>query len=58
MIFYSAYAAIVNAFRSKKIQQKLFHSVWFIWALAAVVIVYWILRNIPVYPFHLLQPRG
>ncbi|WP_407690111.1 DUF2752 domain-containing protein [Rubrobacter aplysinae] len=28
----------------------------FIWSLLLIILVYWILRNIPVYPFSLLAP--
>jgi hypothetical protein len=28
----------------------------FIWMLLGVILVYWVLRNIPVYPFSLLAP--
>jgi len=31
---------------------------WVIWAIFVVIMAYWILRNLPVYPFTLLAPGG
>ncbi len=56
LIMYSAYVALMNAFGSRKLQQKLVHSPWFIRVVAIVVIAFAILRNLPVHPFHLLAP--
>ena len=58
MMFYSAYASIVNTFGTKKVQQKLFYSVWFIRIVGIVVVAFWILRNLSVHPFHLLAPHS
>ncbi len=57
-IFYSSYASVVNTFSKKRVQQKLFHSVWFIWLTAFIVIAFWILRNLTMHPFHLLAPHS
>jgi hypothetical protein len=57
LIGYSAYAASMNTFTEVKVQQKLFHSVTFIWSLAIVVVLFAVLRNLPVYPFNLLAPH-
>lgn len=57
MIGYSVYASIMNTFTTKVVQQRLFHSVTFIWILAVVVMLFWVLRNVPVYPFQLLAPH-
>lgn len=57
IIGYSIYASAMNTFTTVKVQQRLFHSVKFIWALAIVVLLFWILRNIPQYPFNLLAPH-
>lgn len=57
IIFYSSYAAVVNTFSTKKVvQQRLFHTVWFIRLIAVVVLLFWVLRNLDEYPFHLLAP--
>ena len=29
-----------------------------VWLIPAIVVLYWILRNVPYYPFTLLAPRG
>ncbi len=57
MIGYSVYASIMNTFTTKVVQQRLFHSVTFIWILAVVVMLFWVLRNVHVYPFDLLAPH-
>ena len=28
------------------------------WVILAVVVLFWVLRNVPVFPFNLLAPRG
>jgi hypothetical protein len=58
MMFYSAYASIVNTFGTKKVEQRLFYSVWFIRVIAIVVVAFWILRNLSIHPFHLLSPHA
>lgn len=35
---------------------RLFIPAFFIWILFAVIIIYWILRNIPVFPVNILAP--
>lgn len=35
---------------------KLFRSAFSIWCLLGVIMVYWILRNVPAYPFTMLAP--
>ncbi|HEX6914890.1 MAG TPA: DUF2752 domain-containing protein [Chitinophagaceae bacterium] len=57
MLGYSAYAAVLNNFTGRRISQRLFHSVWFIRLLALVVLLFFIMRNIPAYPFTLLAPH-
>lgn len=57
MIGYSVYASAMNTFTTKVVQQRLFHSVTFIWILAVVVMLFWVLRNLPIYPFDLLAPH-
>ena len=34
----------------------LFVPAWWIWILLAIIIVFWVLRNVPFYPFTLLAP--
>jgi hypothetical protein len=57
MIGYSVYASLMNTFTTVKVQQRLFHSVTFIWSLAVVVLLFSVLRNLPIYPFYLLAPH-
>ncbi len=57
MILYSVYASFMNTFTKVKVQQRLFHSVAFIWTIAGVVLLFWVLRNLPVYPFSMLAPH-
>jgi len=57
MILYSVYASFMNTFTAVRVQQRLFHSVAFIWVIAVTVFVFWILRNLPMYPFNLLAPH-
>jgi len=56
-IIYSAVVAIINAFTAKQVQQTLFYKNWFIKTVFIVVVLFWILRNIPIYPFTLLAPH-
>lgn len=56
-VLYSAIIFTLNAFRKEQIQQKLFHQNWFIKLVFIVVILFWILRNIPQYPFSLFAPH-
>ncbi len=56
-IGFSATVFTLNAFRKKQIQQTIFYKNWFIKLVFIVVILFWILRNIPVYPFSLLAPH-
>ena len=37
---------------------QLFYKPWFIYGYFAVALIYWVLRNIPVAPFHYLAPYG
>ena len=56
-ITYSALVAVVNAFRKNKIKQRVFYSPFFVKTVLAVVVGFFILRNIPSYPFTLLAPH-
>jgi hypothetical protein len=57
LILYSALVAVLNTFRTKQLTQSLFYSPLFTKVLLGVVLVFWIVRNIPVYPFKLLAPH-
>jgi hypothetical protein len=57
-IIYSAIIFIINTFRQKQIVQKFFYSAGFAKIFFIAVIIFWVIRNIPFYPFNLLAPRG
>lgn len=56
VVSFSAAAFINNLFNPKKVAQKIFHSVLFVKTILVVVISFWILRNIPFWPFAELAP--
>jgi Protein of unknown function (DUF2752) len=53
-----AYAAVSRtAFLLRgRYRPRVFLPGWFIWTLGAAIITFGILRNLPIYPFHLLAP--
>lgn len=57
LVFYSAVVFVLNVFRKKQIVQKIFYSTTFVRIFFVAVIVFWVIRNIPVYPFNLLAPH-
>lgn len=56
LVFYSACVCMLNLYRAFPIRQKIFYSPFFVKMLLIVVVLFWILRNIPVYPFSMLAP--
>ena len=56
LLGYSAYVHVLNVFRSEPLVQRILHSPLFIRTFFVTVILFWILRNIPAYPFSLLAP--
>jgi len=54
-ILYSAFVFSWNVFSSKKIGQNIFYSVGFVRTILCLVLVFWIVRNIPVRPFSWLK---
>jgi hypothetical protein len=57
LVIYSGYAAVMNTFTSVRVEQKLFHSVFFIRMVALIVVTFSILRNLHMYPFNFLAPH-
>jgi len=57
LIFYSSYINLLNAFRTKQIIQQVFYSPVFVKIVLGVVVLFGVLRNIPVYPFTILAPH-
>jgi hypothetical protein len=55
-ILYSAFVFAWNAFSARKMQQAIFYSPLFIKTVLVTVILFWVLRNIPVAPFSWLAP--
>jgi hypothetical protein len=55
-MLYSAGVTVNNIFRKQKIRQQIFRSQSFTFATLAVVLLFWILRNIQLAPFAWLAP--
>jgi hypothetical protein len=56
-IFYSAIITVINVGRKKQLVQHIFHSTLFVRIVLVVVLIFWIIRNVPYYPFNLLAPH-
>ena len=56
LILYSAFISVSNIFRSTPVVQKIFYSPLFVKAFLVVVVLFGVLRNVPVYPFTMLAP--
>jgi hypothetical protein len=54
----TAYGLLVQAcqFAGFKPPPTVFIPAFWIWTLLAVILAYWVLRNIPLYPFSLFAP--
>lgn len=57
-LMYAAVVAGINAFVKHKLKQPIFYSPFFVKTVLVVVVVFFIARNIPSYPFTLLAPGG
>ena len=55
-ILYSAFIFCWNAFSTKKLRQRFFQSPFFVKTVLVIVVLFFILRNIPVRPFRWLAP--
>jgi len=58
LLFYSCIITVINVFKKDPIVQRLFYSTFFVKILLAVVIMFWITRNLSFYPFNLLAPHA
>jgi len=56
LILYSGFVFTWNIFHERKMQQAIFYSPVFIRILLAVIIIFWIMRNIRIAPFNWLAP--
>src|SRR5258706_13026009 len=57
-LFYSSLIAVINVFRKNQLVQQIFYSTFFVRLLLAIVIIFWITRNLSLYPFNLLAPHA
>jgi hypothetical protein len=55
-VLYSAFVNLVNVFRTSPVTQKIFYSPAFVKIVFVAVLLFGIMRNIPVYPFTMLAP--
>ncbi len=55
-LIYAAIIFTLNVFRKKQIKLQIFYTNWFPKVLLVVVLLFWVLRNIPSYPFNMLAP--
>src|ERR1700724_2011502 len=56
LILYSAFVYSWNVFSQKKMAQAVFYSPLFIKIFLGIVLLFWVLRNIPTAPFNCLAP--
>lgn len=56
LLFLAAAIFLADAFFRKKLAARLFHSVYAARIILIVIVVFWLLRNIPVAPFSWLAP--
>jgi len=54
---YALLSRVMIGIRGKPLPKVFVPPAW-IWALLGIIIAFWILRNIPAYPFSLLAPMG
>ncbi|WP_373693847.1 MULTISPECIES: DUF2752 domain-containing protein [Aequorivita] len=58
ILVYGLGITIVNWIFGTSYRFLLFYSKVFIFGYFALAVIYWVLRNIPIYPFNLLAPTG
>ena len=56
-ILFSYTVRLLNVFRTEPLIQKIFYSPLFVQIVLAVVILFFVMRNISVYPFTMLSPN-
>jgi hypothetical protein len=52
---YAVLSSVVSAVSARRLPVAPVPAIW-VWGLLAVVVAYWALRNIPLYPFSVLAP--
>jgi len=55
LLLYSAVVAVANAFFHQQWHQGIFYSTIFVKTVLFVVLIFWLLRNIPIAPLHWLS---
>ena len=56
LIGWSAFVFTWNSFKAAKLTQRIFYSPFFVKTVLSLVLVFWLLRNLPFYPFSWLAP--
>lgn len=57
LLFYSAIVLVINKTTGNTFIQKIFYSSLFVRVVLIVILVFWVLRNLPVFPFYFLAPQ-
>ncbi|MEO6329541.1 MAG: DUF2752 domain-containing protein [Ginsengibacter sp.] len=57
LLFYAAVGATVNVVGKGKLVQQMIYSKFSVKILFAIVIIFWVSRNLPFHPFNLLAPH-
>jgi hypothetical protein len=55
LLIYSAIVAVANTFFHQQWRQGIFYSTVFVKIVLLIVLLFWLLRNIPIDPFHWLS---
>lgn len=58
LLLYSVVITLINFFRKEQLVQQVFYSAFFIKILFAVIVIFWITRNLTFHPFNLLAPHA
>lgn len=58
LLAYSAVVTIINKTSGQHIVQKIFYSTFFVRIVLIVILTFWLLRNLPVFPFTYLAPHS
>lgn len=57
LLFYSALVQVINKTTGNTFIQKIFYSSLFVRIVLIIILVFWVLRNLPVFPFYFLSPQ-
>ncbi len=56
LVIYALGVTFYNFIFGTNHRLKLFYNNWFIWGFLIITVIFWILRNVPYFPFNLLAP--